>query len=129
MKDCLFCKIINGELPSKKVYEDELVTVFLDINPHTNGECLIVPKEHLLDYHDVSDDLNKHMNDVIKKLDTLYREKLNSDGLSIIHNSGVGQEIKHFHIHFIPRYSLTDVTLTGNTELDSLDNIYERIMK
>ena len=48
--DCLFCKIANGEIPSKKVYEDDLVSVFLDINPHTNGECLIVPKEHYLDY-------------------------------------------------------------------------------
>ena len=126
--DCLFCKIINGELGSKKVYEDDLVFCFLDINPHTNGELLIVPKEHYLDYKDISDDLNNHINEVIKKLDNMYQEKLNSTGLSIIHNSGCGQEIKHFHIHFIPRYENTDISLIANRELDDLDTVYSKLI-
>ena len=125
--DCLFCKIANGEIPSKKVYEDELVSVFLDINPHTNGECLIVPKDHYLDYKEISNELNNHINEVIKKIDTMYQEKLGSTGLSIIHNSGCGQEIKHYHIHFIPRYDIDDISLIANRTLDDLDKVLEKI--
>ena len=125
--DCLFCKLANGEIPTKKVYEDDLVCVFLDINPHTNGECLIVPKEHYLDYKDISDELNNHMNEVIKKLDTMYQEKLGSTGLTIIHNSGIGQEIKHFHIHFIPRYEEMDIKLITDKELEDLDKVLEKL--
>ncbi len=121
--DCLFCKIANGEIPGKNVYEDDKVCVFLDINPHTNGECLIVPKEHYLDYKSISNELNTHINDVITKLDTLYQEKLHSSGLTIIHNSGIGQEIKHYHVHFIPRYELDDIKLIKKNELDDLDKI------
>ncbi len=127
--DCLFCKIANGEIPGKNVYEDDKVCVFLDINPHTNGECLIVPKTHYLDYKEISDELNNHINEVIKKLDIMYNEKLGSTGLSIIHNSGCGQEIKHFHIHFIPRYENTDISLIANRELEDLDTIYNKLVK
>lgn len=126
--DCLFCKIIAGEIPSKKVYEDDLVFCFLDINPHTNGELLIVPKEHYLDYKEIDNELNNHINEVIKKLDKMYNEKLGSTGLSIIHNSGCGQEIKHFHIHFIPRYESTDVSLIANRELDDLDTVFNKLV-
>ena len=126
--DCLFCKIINGDIPSKKVYEDDKVLVFLDINPHTNGECLIVPKKHYLDYKEIDNELNNHINEVIKKLDLRYQEKLNSSGLSIIHNSGIGQEIKHFHIHFIPRYESADIKLITDKELDDLDTILNKLI-
>ena len=127
--DCLFCKIANGEIPGKNVYEDDLITVFLDINPHTNGECLIVPKTHYLDYKEISDELNSHINEVIKKLDKMYNEKLGSTGLSIIHNSGCGQEVKHYHIHFIPRYENTDISLIANRELEDLDTVYKKLVK
>ena len=125
--DCLFCKIANGEIPGKNVYEDDKVCVFLDINPHTNGECLIVPKTHYLDYKEISDELNTHINNVIKKLDTMYQEKLGSSGLTIIHNSGIGQEIKHYHIHFIPRYEAQDIKLIKVNELEDLDTIINKI--
>jgi histidine triad (HIT) family protein len=126
--DCLFCKIIDGSIPSKKIYEDDLVYCFLDINPHTNGELLIVPKNHYLDYNDIDNNLNNHINEVIKKLDIMYQEKLGSTGLSIIHNSGCGQEIKHYHIHFIPRYEMTDISLIANKELDDLDTVFNKLI-
>ena len=115
--DCLFCKIANGELPSNVVYEDDLVKVFLDINPTTNGDMLIVPKKHYLDYHDISDEFNNYLNGIIKKLDTMYQEKLGSKGLTIIHNSGDGQEVKHFHIHFIPRYENDEIKYLSNKDI------------
>lgn len=115
--DCLFCKIINGEIPSEKIYEDDKVFVFLDINPTTNGDTLIVPKKHYQDFRNIDSELLNHMYDVIKKLYPIYQEKLHCDGLTISHNTDYGQEIKHFHIHFIPRYTDDSVTHSSNKEM------------
>ena len=114
--DCIFCKIISGEIPSEIVYEDDIVSVFLDINPTTNGDSLVVPKKHYKDFREVPDDILKHMNEVIKKLYTLYQERLHCEGLTICHNTDYGQEIKHFHIHFIPRYTNDEVKHLSNKE-------------
>lgn len=115
--DCIFCKIISGEIPSEVIYEDDIVKVFLDINPTTNGDTLIVPKKHFKDFREVDDETLIHMNDVIKKLYPLYQERLNCDGLTIAHNTDYSQEIKHFHIHFIPRYTNDEVKHLSNKEL------------
>lgn len=115
--DCLFCKIIEGIIPSEIIYEDEIVKVFLDINPTTNGDSLIVPKKHFKDFREVSNDLLNHMNDVIKKLYPIYQEKLHCEGLTICHNTDYGQEIKHFHIHFIPRYKNDEVKHLSNKNI------------
>ncbi len=102
--DCLFCEIIKGNIPSKKVYEDDKVFVFLDINPNTNGHMLIVPKKHIVTVDDIDNDLAIHILEVEKKLKRLLEEKLNIEGLTIIQNNGLGQEVKHYHVHLIPRY-------------------------
>ncbi len=115
--DCLFCKIINKDIPSEIVYEDDLVMVFLDINPTTNGDSLVVPKKHYKDMRDVDNDTLIHMYDVIKKLYPIYQEKLHCDGLTISHNTDYGQDIKHFHIHFIPRYTTDEVKHLSNKEI------------
>ena len=115
--DCLFCKIINGEIPSEKVYEDDVVLVFLDINPTTNGDSLVVPKKHFKDFREVDNETLNHMNDVMKKLYPLYQERLNCDGITISHNTDYGQDIKHFHIHFIPRYTCDEVKHLSNKDI------------
>ena len=115
--DCLFCKIINKEIPSEIVYEDELVMVFLDINPTTNGDSLVVPKKHYKDMRDIDNETLIHMYDVIKKIYPVYQEKLHCDGLTISHNTDYGQDIKHFHIHFIPRYTTDEVKHLSNKEI------------
>lgn len=115
--DCLFCKIINGEIPSETIYEDDLVKVFLDINPTTNGDSLIVPKKHFKDFLEIDNATLEHMNNVIKKLYPLYQERLHCEGLTICHNTDYGQEIKHFHIHFIPRYSSDEVKHISNKDI------------
>ena len=115
--DCLFCKIINGDIPSETVYEDDYVKVFLDINPATNGDSLIVPKKHFKDFFEVDDVTLRHIDEVIKKLYPIYTEKLHCEGLTICHNADYGQEIKHFHVHFIPRYSNDDVKHSSNKEI------------
>lgn len=127
--DCLFCKIINGEIPSKTIYEDELVKVFLDISPCTNGHSLIVPKEHLKDFRDVNEKLLLHIHEIINKLYPIYKEKLHCEGLTICNNTEYGQEIKHYHIHLIPRYSKDNVHLISNKQLlKDLDEIANILM-
>ena len=115
--DCLFCKIISGEIPSEVIYEDEIVKVFLDINPNTNGDSLIVPKKHFKDFREVDDETLIHMHNVIKKLYPIYVEKLKCQGLTLCHNTDYGQEIKHFHIHFIPRYENDEIKYLSNKEI------------
>ena len=102
--DCLFCEIIKGNIPSNKVYEDDLVLVFLDINPNTNGHMLIVPKKHVVTVNDIDSNLTSHILEVEKKMYKLLKEKLNIEGMTIVQNNDLGQEVKHYHVHLIPRY-------------------------
>lgn len=115
--ECLFCKIINKEFGAVRIFEDDKVLVFLDINPTTNGDTLIIPKEHYQDFREVPDVVLNYMYGVIKKLYPIYQEKLHCDGLTISHNTDYGQEIKHFHIHFIPRYKNDEVKHLSNKDL------------
>lgn len=102
--DCLFCKIINGDIPSYTIYEDEIVKVFLDVNPNTKGHCLIVPKEHFTNLTDIKLPTLNHISETAKKLYPTLKEKLDCDGLTIVQNNDYGQEVKHYHMHLIPRY-------------------------
>ena len=115
--DCLFCKIANGEIPSEIVYEDDIVSVFLDIRPNTNGDSLIVPKKHFKDFREVDDETLIHMHNVMRKLYPMYVEKLKCEGLTLCHNTDYGQEIKHFHIHFIPRYNDDQIEYLSNKDI------------
>ena len=100
----IFCKIINGEIPSYKLYEDDLVLAFLDVNPDNNGHTLIVPKKHYLDLYDIDSITLTHIMEIAKKIGKLLEEKLNIDGLTLIQNNGFIQEVKHYHLHLKPQY-------------------------
>ena len=115
--DCLFCKIINKEIPSEIIYEDETLMAFLDINPTTNGDTLIVPKKHYKDFLEIDNETLEKINELSRRLYPLYQEKLHCDGLTLCHNLDYGQEIKHFHMHFIPRYINDNVKHLSNKEL------------
>lgn len=125
--DCLFCKIIKKEIPSKIIYEDNDLMAFLDINPTTNGDTLIVPKKHFKDFLEIDNNTLEKINDLARKLYPLYKEKLNCEGLTLSHNTDLGQEIKHFHMHFIPRYNNDDVKHLSNKnilkDLDEINNL------
>ena len=103
--DCIFCKIVDGTIPSSTVYEDEMVKVFLDINPNTNGHMLIVPKKHIVTVDDLDNELATHILEVEKKMHSLITEKLHAEGLTIVQNNDLGQDVKHYHVHLIPRYT------------------------
>lgn len=102
--DCIFCKIVNGEIPSYTLYEDELVKVFLDVNPDVNGHTLIIPKKHYTDLFDIDNNTLMHIMDVAKKIDKILSDKLHTDGLTLVQNNGLKQEVKHFHLHLKPQY-------------------------
>ncbi len=105
--NCLFCKIISGEIPSAKVYEDETVLAFLDLHPVNIGHTLIVPKVHATNLYDTPDETLAHMMSVTKKLSIAIKSALNTDGINIeMNNDGVaGQIIFHSHLHIVPRFS------------------------
>lgn len=102
--NCIFCKIINGQIPSYKIYEDDMVYAFLDINPDSAGHTLIIPKKHFQDLSDIDDATLNHIMKISKILKNKLEEKLKCDGLTIIQNNGSIQEVKHFHIHLKPYY-------------------------
>ena len=117
--DCIFCKIVNGEIPSYKIYEDEKIMAFLDINPYAPGHTLIIPKEHTLDITTISNDTLAHIMDKAKEIAALVTNKLDAPGFTLIQNNGFVQEVKHFHLHIIPKYM-------NNYQMDVKD-VYEKI--
>lgn len=106
-EDCIFCRIANGEIPSKTLYEDESFRVILDLGPATRGHALILPKEHASDLTDLPEKEAAAAFLVAKKMAAKMKEKLCCDGINVIQNNGTaaGQTVFHFHIHLIPRYS------------------------
>lgn len=106
MDSCIFCKIVNGEIPSKKIYENDYVYSFLDISPQSKGHVLVIPKKHSRDIYEIDDDILCEVMKAVKKLSVNIKEKLNPEGLNIVQNSGkiAGQSVFHFHVHIIPRY-------------------------
>ncbi len=129
MEDCIFCKIIKGELPSKTIYEDDLIKIIMNINPATNGHLLVLPKEHMVNINDTTNEVIIHSINIIRdKIYPLLKEKLNCEGLTISQNNELGQEIKHYHIHLTPRYENDLVEFTYNKDMISdLDEIFDRL--
>ena len=101
-KDCLFCKIIKKEIPSYKIYEDDVVIAFLDIHPRSNGHTLIIPKKHFDDFTKLDSEVLLHINMVAKNIVTLLEERLHATGFCINTNYLDTQEIKHYHLHIVP---------------------------
>ncbi len=127
MNDCLFCKIVKGEIPSYTVYEDEKVKVFLDINPNNDGHLLVIPKEHKTNLYEMDDETLLYMLNVIRtKLATLLKDKLAIDGLTISQNNDYGQEVKHFYIHVIPRYKNDKFPL--KSDCSNVEEIYHKLV-
>lgn len=102
--DCIFCKIANKEIPSYKIYEDDVVYAFLDINPDSDGHTLIIPKKHYQDLDDIDLDTLNSIYSAAKKVKKLLEEKLHCEGMSLLQNNGFVQEVKHYHLHLKPFY-------------------------
>ena len=101
MNDCIFCKIISGEIPCQKTYEDKDFLAFLDISPVSKGHTLLIPKTHYTWMHETPDDVISGIFILTKKMMNTIREKMPCDYVQV---SVVGKDVPHLHIHLIPRF-------------------------
>ena len=114
--DCIFCKIIKSEIPSKVLYEDELVKVIMDVNPTVDGHALIIPKKHYTDYLELDQDIITHIWDVAKKMGPSIMDKLKAKSLTLLVNFGDDQQVKHFHMHLLPNFGTMESKATKTSE-------------
>lgn len=131
-EDCTFCKIIQGELPSYKIYDDDYVIAFLDHHPVSKGHTLVVPKEHIETIYDAND--MPYIWDAIVKIANAIDKTLSPDGMNVNQNNGkvAGQEIFHLHSHLIPRYKGDETDLYqdpqyNRAELENPDELVDEI--
>ena len=120
MEDCIFCKIIEGEVPSHKVYEDENTLAFLDTNPTSKGHTLVVPKKHVETIDQASD--MDYMWNTLVKVSQAVEKAFDPEGLNISQNNGevAGQEVMHMHFHITPRYTGDEIEV--NYKREELEN-------
>ena len=103
---CFFCKIINGEIPSYKIYETDTVMAFLDISQNTKGHTLVIPKKHIESIFDLDEQTGRDLFEAVIKTTNILKNKLGFKDVNLLNNNGslAGQVVNHYHIHIIPRY-------------------------
>lgn len=106
MDNCIFCKILAGEIPSTTVYEDDDFKAILDVNPAARGHVIILPKKHAANIYELPDEDASKVMVVAKKIATAVRDAFHCDGVNILQNNGeaAGQTVFHLHVHVIPRF-------------------------
>ena len=106
MDNCIFCKIANGDIPSRTIYENDLFRVILDNGPATDGHALVLPKDHYANLFEIPADTAAEAMKTAQTVAAMLKEKLHADGLNLVQNNGetAGQTVHHFHMHIIPRY-------------------------
>jgi histidine triad (HIT) family protein len=110
MSDCIFCKIVNGEIPAAKVFENEHVLAFLDISQVTKGHTLVIPKVHKENLFELTPDIAKNLFESVPAIANALKAEYKPLGLNLVNNNGeqAGQTVYHFHMHLIPRYGQGD---------------------
>ena len=108
--NCIFCKLVAGQVPCTKLYEDEDVLAFLDINPVTYGHTLVISKEHYSTFLSTPKAIMNKVMNVAQRIGQVQIEQLGAKGVNILINSyeAAGQVVPHFHVHVIPRYTAKD---------------------
>ena len=128
--DCIFCAIACGEIPSFRIYEDDLVLAYLDINPFTEGHTLVIPKEHSTGLLDTPDKTLAEIVARVKKVAAHLKDALPCDGFNILQNNGAaaGQTVMHLHFHIVPRYGNEEIAFTSHKgDMDKLKSLAARI--
>ncbi|MDO4924708.1 MAG: HIT family protein [Turicibacter sp.] len=136
MNQCIFCKIINKEIPVQILFENEHVLAFLDISQTTKGHTLVIPKKHAEDVFSMSEEDMCHIFSVVPKLANALKTTFNADGMNIVNNNKpvAGQTVFHYHVHLIPRYSTEDsfqINYTNNMSKytpESLATLKEEVL-
>ncbi len=134
MKNCIICKIVAGEVPAKKIYEDKNFMAFLDINPITDGHTMLVPKQHFQTIFELPENLNSGLVTAVKKVSQkIKNSQLEPSGFNfgINHMPSAGQEVEHLHLHIIPRKENDGggsvQTILQKTDLMPLDEVYQKL--
>ena len=135
MKDdnCIFCKIANGEIPSKTLFEDDEFRVILDLGPAAKGHALILPKDHYANLYELPEETASKVMLLAKKMAAQMTDKLKCDGFNLVQNNGevAGQTVFHFHMHLIPRYKNDNQTIgwkPGEPSQEELEEIKAQIV-
>ncbi len=128
--DCIFCKIVAGEIPAYKIYEDDNVLAFLDITQGTKGHTLIIPKKHIRNVYDLDEDTIFNVFKVVPKICNALKKAFSPIGLNIINNNDQPlQSVFHFHVHLIPRYENDGVNLSTINNYEKFDQSYFETLK
>ena len=129
--DCIFCKIIKGDIPSYKIYEDEYTYAFLDISKDIDGHTLVVCKKHYNNVLDADEETLAHVMSTIKKISNHYINNCGYDGVNILNNNNEAaeQSVMHLHFHIIPRYNNDNnkVFPTLDDSKSSLEEMYDKL--
>ena len=122
---CIFCKIVAGEIPCFKVYEDDLTLCFMDINPAHEGHALVIPREHWRDVHRIPDDLISAVAVTAKRIAGAVDSVLSPDGMNLLQCNGEGaaQSVDHFHMHVLPRINGDGLKLNWGLVAGDMDRI------
>jgi histidine triad (HIT) family protein len=123
--DCIFCKIVAGELPAQIVDQDEHTVSFMDINPWTRGHALVIPRDHSRNLYDIGERELAHVAAAAKRLGLRMRERLGCDGVNLLNSSepAAWQTVFHFHAHVIPRYEDDPLRLPGTPQQADEDDL------
>lgn len=123
--DCLFCKIVAGEIPATVIAEDDRTIAFMDINPATRGHALVIPRAHARDLHDVDPEDLKAVAAAAQDVATRQRDRLGADGVNLLNSCGSAawQTVFHFHVHVIPRYEDDPLKLPWVPAQGDMDDI------
>ena len=128
--DCIFCAIAAGEIPSFKVYEDDQVLAYLDINPFSKGHTLVIPKQHSQGLLDADDDTLAMIIGKVRKIAGHVKEVLGCDGFNVLQNNGAaaGQTVGHLHFHIVPRWNGDALTFENHQgDMEALKTLAERM--
>ena len=123
--DCVFCKIVAGEIPAFKLFEDEATLAFMDINPASEGHALVIPKAHAPDLYAVSDEALARTSVTAKRVAAALARTLNPDGLNLVQCNGAAaaQSVMHFHVHVLPRVTDDGLAMNWGLKLGDIDAI------
>lgn len=133
MKDCIFCKIANNESSSFKLFEDELVVAFLNVNPTSNGHLLVISKQHFENVFEVPIEVLNRINEICKKMAVLCKDKLGATGVNILNASGedAQQSVFHIHFHVVPRYRDDELDLWfhgKSKDFEEIEEVQEKLL-
>ncbi len=123
--NCIFCKIVSGEIPSIKLFEDDRTICFMDINPANRGHALVIPREHWVDVHAIPDEAISAVVITAKRIAGALDTSLAPDGINLVqcNGSGAAQSVDHFHMHVLPRVAGDDLKLNWRLVSGDSDQI------